>query len=217
MPELPQPPVPPLLGEYPAVVEPALREMPPFQGLEVSEARAVPVEEGDDRGFAELAARAREVAFADARVGERLGDRRYAVIGVARLDEKRARDVRLVLVVYCYDDGLAYEVNLAERDGELTVRDVTTADYQPALSDEEVEEAIQLAGGHRQVIDRLRPDYAAHALLTSAVELGDEYYGRRRVSVVFGPPDERLPRVHAVVDLGSRNLVWVAGREGEQS
>jgi hypothetical protein len=217
VPELPRPPVPPLLGEHPAVVEPALREMPPFQGLEVSDARAVDVDEGDDRAFAELAARAREAAFADARVRERLGDRRHAVIGVARSDEKRARTVRLVLVVYCYDDGLAYEVGLAEQDGELAVRDVTTADYQPALSDEEVEEAIQLAGGHRQVVDRLQPGYEAHTLLTSAVEPGDEHYGRRRVSVVFGPPDERLPRVHAVVDLGSRNLVWVAGREGEQS
>ena len=52
-------------------------------------------------------------AFADARVRERLGDRRYAVIGVARSDEKRAREVWLVLVVYCYDDGQAPDEDIA--------------------------------------------------------------------------------------------------------
>jgi hypothetical protein len=215
--ELPRPPVPPLLGEHPAVVEPALREMPPFQGVEVSEARPVDIRDGDERAFAELAARAREVALADARVRESLGDRRYAVIGVTRADAKRIREARLTLVIHCYDDGLTYEVGLDERDGEPVVRDVSTSDYQPALSDEEVEEAIGLARGHRMVVDRLEEGFAAHTLLTSAVEPGDEHHGRRRVSVVFGPPDERLPRVHAVVDLGSRNLVWVAERTGDPS
>ena len=214
--EVPIPPVLPVLGEYPATIEPPLLELPEFRGVEVGRPEPVDLDQVDESQWAELDREAREVALADERVRDVLADRRYSVIGVGRLDRKQSREERVVLVAYCYDDGLAYEVLLSRESDGLTVRDVSSADYQPAPSDEEVEQAIKLASSHRLVADRLQPDFEAHALLTSGVEPGDEHYGRRRFSVVFGPSDERLPRVHSVVDLGSEELVWVHTNRGTQ-
>jgi hypothetical protein len=134
--------------------------------------------------------------------------------GLGELDVERVEGEELGEV--CYDDGLAYEVALAEaRAGGLVVRDIVDRDYQPALADEEVETAIQLARDHRLVASHLRPEFDADTILASAVEPGDEHHGLRRVAVVFGYPDERLPRVHALVDLTSSRLVSVHIREDE--
>ncbi|MGH3519129.1 MAG: hypothetical protein ACRDQ7_17255 [Haloechinothrix sp.] len=215
MTEIPKPPTVPVVGEYPAIVEPGLRDMPEFRGIEVSESRPVEVELADEREWADLTRRAHEVAFADERVREALEGRRHSVIGLSRREDKRERRHTLALVAYSYDDGLTYEVLLGTED-DLAVSGIVAVQVQPAPSDEEVETAIRLARGDRRVEHHLEADFDAHALLTSDVAPGDEHYGRRRFSVVFGYPDDRLPRVHAVVDLGSEELVWVHCRAGEQ-
>lgn len=55
----------------------------------------------------------------------------------------------------------------------------------------------------------LEEGFEAHALLVSDVEQGDENHGRRRFSVVFGPADERLPRIQVIVDLVTQDVVGV--------
>ena len=73
--------------------------------------------------------------------------------------------------------------------------------------DEEIERAIRLAreraGAH------LDDGWTANALLASGVGVGERYYGQRRLVVVFGPADERLPRVRALVDLARNEVVGV--------
>lgn len=214
MPEIPKPPTVPVVGEYPAIVEPALRDLPDFLGIEVSKPQPAPVELVDER-WEHLTRRAHEVAFADERVRELLGARRHTVIGLSRRDDKEADRQPLVLLAYCYDDGRSYEVQLGTED-DLGVRDIAAVDAHVGPSDEEINAAIQLAQRDDRVNHHLQPDFDAHALLISDVAPGDEHYGHRRFSVVFGYPYDRLPRVHAAVDLGSEEVLWVHCRAGEQ-
>lgn len=215
--EISLPPIAPVLGEQPAIIEPALRDLPAFSGMEVSNPVRFEVEDVDDGEWLVLERQAVEVAFADDRVRRALADRHHTVIGTSRMTGKDGQDWALTLVAFCYDDGLTYEVAMRAESGRLAVVDVTTTSNQPAPTAEETDAAVRIAKSHHLVVDRLRPGYEAHALLVSAVEPGDEHYGRRRFSVVIGPEDERLPRIHAVVDLGSEKLVWVHGREVEES
>lgn len=209
MKELPRPPSVPVVGEHPAVIEPALRDLPEFRAeIAVGEAEPVKVRRVKD-DWARLEAAALEAAQTDERFRELVADRAHTLIGVSRLDRKRAKPRELVLVAYCHDDGLSYETRLREEGDGLRVRSVRASSHHPAPSDAEVEQALALASGHRLVRDRLDEGYDGHVLCVSDVEPGDENHGRRRFSVVFGPADERLPRIHAVVDLGSERLLWV--------
>lgn len=213
--KLPPPGREPLRAEAPAVIEPPLRDIPEFDGLEVdggfepfeSERLRAPVDQ-------ELARRVREVSFADERVQRALGEARHVVIGVSRrVDDKDRRTTATLLVAYRYDDERAVEVWLDGEDGELQVADVVEADYQPAPADEEVERAIELARGHRRLAGAIADDHEATVILASDVGPGDEHYGRRRFVVGFGPPDERAPRIRALVDLGAGEVLGVDLRE----
>lgn len=207
--ELPHPPSVPVVGEHPAVIEPALRDLPEFRAeTPVGDAEPVKVRRTED-DWAQLVASALEVANTDERFRELVADRSHTVIGVSRLDRKRRKARELVLLAYCHDDGLSYETRLREEDDALRVRSVRATSHHPAPSDAEVEQALALVSGHRLVRDRLDEGYDGHVLCVSDVEPGDEHHGRRRFSVVFGPADERLPHIHAVVDLGSERLLWV--------
>jgi hypothetical protein len=214
--EIPTPPVVPVVGEHPAIVEPPLRELPEFRGVEVSDAEPVEADWTDEPEWRELSARIREVALSDDRVRQAFADRRHVVIGVTARSVKRARAASYQLVAFGYEDGLAYEVTVIDGEDGLAVRDVTSADYQPAPADEEIEAAVALARGNPRIADRIEPRYEAQALLVSAVDVGDEHHGRRRFSVVFGPADERLPRIHSIVDLTTEELVSVHIDNGGQ-
>src|SRR5688572_33291864 len=93
---LPRPPrVPPALQEFPAVVEPALRDIddPPetlIEGFELVESQsprvAVPA-------TTEMADIFREAVFADERIQRLLVDKRHAVLGASRLLDDKEREV----------------------------------------------------------------------------------------------------------------------------
>jgi hypothetical protein len=208
---LPRPPrVPPTLQEFPAVVEPALRDIddPPettIEGFELVESQRAALPDAT-----ELVDTCREAAFADDRVRNFLADKRYRVLGASRLvDDKERETPASLLLVYSYTDEQTYRVWLAGEGGDLRVQDVEELDQQPPASDEEMEHAIQIASGASDVESHLVDGYEATALLASSVEPGDRHYGHRRVVVGFGPPDERLPRVRVLVDLGTEEVLAV--------
>jgi hypothetical protein len=219
--KLPRPPSVVARREFPAVIEPALRDIP--ENLEPEIESGFKVVEGERHDLAaegRLVGAARDVALADERVQSVLGDGRFAVIGVSRrLDDKERREALTVLVAYRYGDGRAVEVTLSG-DEELRVADVQEVDYQPPPSDEELERAIALARGGRGVAELLADGWEATVILTSDVEVGDRHYGRRRFIVGFGPADERQPRLRALVDLGSERTIAVdvasVERNGEE-
>jgi hypothetical protein len=210
---LPRPPrVPPALQEFPAVVEPPLRDIddPPetlIEGFELVESQsprvAVPA-------TTEMADPFREAVFADERIQRLLVDKRHAVLGASRLLDDKEREVPAsLLLLYSYTDERTYRVWLEGEGGDVRVRDIEELDQQPPASEEEIQRAIDIARTADDVESRLAEGFEATALLASSVEPGDRHYGRRRVAVGFGPPDERLPRVRVLVDLGTEEVLAV--------
>jgi hypothetical protein len=197
-----------------------LRDIPEFPGPDIeSDAEPVDVERAGDREQEELLSLAQKAALADERVQRLLGEGRHSVIGVSlRADDKeRHEPPRAVLVAYRYDEEQAVEVWLdVGGRGDVSVADVVEVDYQPPPSDEEIERAVEIARGGRGVAERLEDDFEATAILASDVEPGDRHHGRRRFAVGFGPPDERMPRVRALVDLGADAVLAVYASEEER-
>jgi hypothetical protein len=198
------------LQEFPAIVEPALRDIPepPDSGIEGWE--LVDTERVALPSATEVVQVTREVALADDRVRRLVADKRYVVLGASRLsDDKERESPTSVLLMYNYTDEQTYRVWLSDEDGDLRVRDVEEIDEQPQASDEEIERAIGIAREADSVRRHLGEGFEANALLASAVEPGDRHYGRRRIVVGFGPADERLPRVRVLVDLSAEKVLAV--------
>jgi hypothetical protein len=209
---LPRPPRVLARQEFPAVIEPPLRDIPESAEPDIEGGFTVLQTERHDLDAQDRLLRvAREVALADERVQSVLGDRRFVVIGVSRrLDDKERREPVSVLLAYCYDDGRSVEVTLVGQEAdEVRVSDLQEVDYQPPPADEELERAIALARGARGVPEQLSDGWEATAILASDVAPGDLHYGRRRFVVGFGPADERLPRIRALVDLSAERVVGV--------
>jgi hypothetical protein len=198
--------------EFPAVIEPPLRDIPESPDPNIEGGSTVLHDGRHDLAAQDRLLRAaREVALADERVQTVLGDRRFVVIGVSRrVDDKERREPVSVLLAYRYDDGRSVEVTLVGEEAEdVRVSDVQEVDYQPPPADDELERAIALARGARGVPEQLANGWEAAAILASDVARGDLHYGRRRFVVGFGPADERLPRIRALVDIGTERVVRV--------
>jgi hypothetical protein len=213
------PPRPPKLRaphEFPPVIEPRLRDMPPYPGPEIEggfelvESEAI---EGLD--WDGLARRAQEVAEADERVRERLADHRVAALGASVRGDVRGdgkedrRSVPVFVLFYDYDANLTVEVELVAEGDDIAVVGVEDVDYQPAPSDDEIERAIALVSDDRRVAGRLTRDLTPRTILVSDVDKGDRHYGTRRIEVAFGLPTERLPRLRTLVDLSAEKVLGV--------
>ncbi len=199
---LPPPPDRPGLPELPPVVHPALRELP------APAAGEVPVEVLADAHHPDRAAREPDilaVLLADERVRGALRGHRYAYLGAGPVDDHKGAEAQVRALLYDYTAGRPLEITL--RGDGPSVAAVGEGTGQPALSGAEAERAVALARAHPGVAGRLGPGDVPMVLLTSDVGEGDRHHGRRRAYVGFGPPDERLPRVRVIVDLGEERVV----------
>lgn len=203
---LPRPPAPSPLAEPSAIVEPHLRGMPPPPGAEITDYEIVAGERTTLRSEESYLVRARDAAMQDEKARAVLSGEPVVVLGAAELVDQKSREYTpTVLIAYDYAIARSYEIAL-DSDGEtLRVSDVRESDTQPSPSDAEIERAIGLARG--QADQYLERDWTANALLASGVSPGDRYFGRRLLVVVFGPADERLPRVRCLVDLSSGDVL----------
>jgi hypothetical protein len=197
-----------LLG-FPPIIKPDLRDIPEYDGpfvdseAEVVESDPVP----GQRDFEQMRRSAEEAALNDERVQQHLRNRRYEVIGLSLTEKtKRSASLTPVLIIYVYDDNTTLEVTL-DGDDATEVKDVVVADYQPAPTDAEIERAVRITRGHRGVADNLHEGFEEMAILASAVDPGDQFHGRRCFAVGFGPADERLPRIRALVDLSRERVL----------
>ncbi len=200
--------------EVPApLIEPPLREMPEWPGAPLErEPEPLEVEPGEEiDGFL---AQAQEAAQADRRVREHLGGSRSVWIGASALHAKDEDGPSAVAVAFDYDRHVAVEVRLAGKEGGLEVIDVADAPYHPAPSDEEIARATEMARGDRRVAEQLSEELESTAILVSDVEQGDRHYGSRRIEIGFGRPDERLPLIRALVDLGAERVLGVHSENG---
>ncbi|GAA2718156.1 MULTISPECIES: hypothetical protein [Streptomyces] len=204
------PPARPGLPEFPAVVEPAIEDIPapppaPAPAEPVAWQRlAVPSAE-------ELLDRAVPAILADHGARSALDGHRYVFLGAARLaDAKAPAAPGLFVLAYDYTDERALEFTLADGDPPLLLAMAESA-AQPALSPAEADRAVAIARAHSEAARRALQDSVPMVLLTSDVREGDEHHGRRRAYVGFGSPARRMPDVRLVVDLGEERVLGTGG------
>ncbi len=196
-------------GVYmPAPLEAPLRGMPDWPGPPLEhEPEVFEVEVSEQLG--ELLIRAQALVEGDERVREHFGGRRHVWVGASALDPKGERRASALVVAFDYERNVAVEVEVHGEGDALSVIDVNEAAYHPAPSDEEIERATGLAREDRRVAGHLAEELEASALLVSDVEQGDRHYGTRRIEIDFCDPEERLPRVRALVDLAQERVLGV--------
>ncbi len=203
--ELPPPPEPARLLEPAAIVEPRLQDMPPPPTPDISEWELVTTERYAPPSLEPLMARARDAAVRDERVEALLRGERVVVLGAAQQLDRKSDGPATVIVAYDYERARSIEIELTGPEEAMQVAHVAESEHQPSLSDDEIDRAIRIA--RTRAGEHVQSDWPANALLTSSVSAGDRYFGRRLVVVVFGPADERLPRVRCLVDLGREETV----------
>jgi hypothetical protein len=196
-------------GVYmPAPLEAPLRGMPEWPGPPLEHEPEVFEAEVSEE-FGALLSRAQALVEGDERVREHFGERRYEWLGASVLDPKGEHPASVLVVAFDYERNVAVEVELHGEGDALRVIDVNEAAYHPAPSDGEVDRAIGLAREDRRVAGHLAEELEASALLVSDVEQGDRHYGTRRIEIDFCDPEERLPRVRAIVDLARERVLGV--------
>lgn len=208
------PPDRPRLPEFPATVEPAIRDIP-GPGPEPGPAGPVVCERAAAPTGEELLSRVSPVLTTDDRIRAALAGRRYALLGASALTDDKHRATPAILVLaYDYTGGRTLEITLDD-GAPPTVTGLVESPAQPGLSDAEIARAVTLARTHPEVARRATADCVPMVLLTSDVAEGDEHHGHRRAYVGFSLPDERLPRVRVIVDLGEERVLG-AGGDGDE-
>ena len=206
--QVPRPPKLRRVYEPAPSIHPPLRGMPDWPGPPLDKEPETFEPELTER-YADLAARALEAAQSDERVREHLGDRRHEWLG-ASVREDKEREVPLALAVaFDYDRNVAVEVVLEGTAESLRVASVEDAAYHPPPSDGEVRRATEMARADRRVTGRISDDLESTAILVSDVEQGDRHHGTRRIEIGFSHPEERLPRIRALVDLTEDRVLGV--------
>ncbi|GGR37840.1 hypothetical protein GCM10010219_48560 [Streptomyces netropsis] len=195
-------------------MEPAIRDIPD-PGPAPGQAEPMVCERAVAPTSEELLSRVVPVLTADDRVRTALDGRRYALLGASALTDDKDRATPAILVLaHDYTGGRTLEITLDD-GAPPTVVGMVESSARPGLSDAEIERAVTLARAHPEVARRATADCVPMVLLTSDVAEGDEHHGHRRAYVGFGPPDERLPRVRVVVDLGEERVLG-AGGDGDE-
>lgn len=206
---LPPPRIRPFTENWP-VIEPPFRDQRPPYEQEAEEWEAVessPIPEDELMVLSdELQARVRRAALQDERVRELVVDKRTVVIGASLRESKDPEQpATIVFVLYSYDDNQAIEVWLEGDDMEVT--EVSTANYQPALLQEEIERALELARRHENLAGRLSDELVGMAIQVTVDDPLDPRYNHRLFDIRFGCADERLPRYQALVDLSTEEVI----------
>jgi hypothetical protein len=210
--QLPSPPaLPQGLAEFLPIIEPRLSDIPEAADLPDLQRDLFQSDRAEEQIDDEVIRQAISNALENDRVVSLLGNGRFRLIGVSQLADAKGRDgQKLLVVIYSYHNDHAIEVETdLNRDGPI-VAAVRRADYQPAPTEEEIEEAVEIARANERVEKWASQDLEPSAILTSAVDEGDPFHGRRLFIIGFGRPDERSPRIRAVVDISRERLISVS-------
>lgn len=206
---LPSPPDLQIFGEFPAIIEPPLRDMQPFpdQGMIEQWEPFVSLPK-DELLTSEFVARLREIAISNEQVYQLLGNKNFVEIGASVLETRRKPEATKILYVfYNYDDNQKIEV-FFDRSGER-VTEFTVSHAQPAPTPEEIDQVIALAANDERLAQFLGEGEQGGAILVEPEDLESRLVGHRIFDVRFGLPDERLPRYCALVDLSNREVLKV--------
>lgn len=207
---LPPPPGFTRHSDRPPILEPGLKDSgrpADFEGI-VEQYDEFEIHLEKDPITPELIRKAQSAVFANSKINQLLTNNRHMPIGLSIVDEKSQNDehqtISLLFVIYDYTDDKVLEVFL-DQDGN-TVNEIKESYYQPAPTNEEIEEAIKLAMNDTRIAGSRIEDMERNAILVT--DINDSKNSRHRIlDVRFYYSDERLARYMALVDLSSQIVV----------
>ncbi|MFF8835614.1 hypothetical protein [Streptomyces sp. NPDC015130] len=185
-------------------IEPPFIDVPDFsQYLTPADISPVEYESIEPRTNDERRRQAVDVALASDRTTGRLDGKRYAVLEVGTRSVDRQVEHPLV-IIYNYTDDEVVEVTVDQV--RRAVHDVTVDRYQPALTDPELSQALELAGDAGQLTEADVDVATGVGLIVEDVNIRSPRYGHRLVDLRFGPENQYLPTAFAIVDLSDREV-----------
>jgi hypothetical protein len=182
---------PPLVDQDPPDGREDIERLEPFESTPLED--ELTREEGD---------RARQIALEEPRVRELLGGDRVTDFGAALVKGKDEGQPDLLRYQFFSCDTLR-SVQIVFGRSTLAVLEVTSAEGQPAPLPEEVDRAISLAAAELAV-DR---GLIGQAIFITREDPNDPLFRHRLADVRFGKPEERRPRLRALVDLCDERVV----------
>jgi len=150
-------------------------------------------------------------ALATTELRERLMRTRWTLVGGAVRADAKEGEGHLLVVVYDYTHDVAVEARVDPATGKLL--NVSEAVYQPPSADAEIAKATELAQADQRITAHV-PDLTVMAIPLDPEASGVAGSNHRVIEILFGCPQERLPRYRAVVDLSAERVVWAGGTEG---
>jgi hypothetical protein len=196
---LPSPPEMLSRGSPHPTYEPALVDQePPGEREDVEDFEifsSTPLEEELTR---DEASRAREAALGHGRVRELIGEPAPTDFGGSLVKAKSAAEPDLIRYSFFSCDTHRSAEVLLDRNS-LDVLEVTAIDGQPAPMPEEVDRAVALAAAELGI--DAASELVGRAIFVTRDDAADPLSGHRLADVRFGRPDERRPRVFALVDV----------------
>jgi hypothetical protein len=206
-------------GVFPTIFDPPISDLPPQPGPFVYKTDSSLGELVGCKYPEDVLKRAQDAALYSEQVQKFLqGNKRYAPIGVDVVRDPNVDKTTFALarlVIYNYTDDLALEVRINLNDFQIT--SVTRSRYQPPLSPQELDHAIELATSDNRIAGWLTPEIAASAILANKEDDLDRL--QREVLVLFGSPNARSSQFWCLVDLSDdtiREVGQVPDTEGDQ-
>jgi hypothetical protein len=142
-------------------------------------------------------------------VKELLQNKDFLFIGTSKIDVKPEKDNQeksyLLSVIYNYTDNITIEV-YHDIDLEKIIK-IEQSHYQPAPTQEEIKQAIEIAKMDNFIKDKISDDMNSGAILVGDIDKDSEYYNHRILDVRFGHIHERLPSYQALIDISTKNVI----------
>jgi hypothetical protein len=194
------------LHEFPPVIEPAIKELPPFVPRDVvmldDEALNV-VHEIRPHIEEEVIARIHEMAAKSKEFQKLISPKRHVIIGISKLEPKK-KPISYVLVAYNYEDNHAVEMTFSQN---LKVEKLSREDYQPAPTNEEVERAVHLARKDERICSFVNDEMVGGGILVEPNRKNDVSQDKRLIDIRIGYANERLGVCRALVNLATDTVI----------
>jgi hypothetical protein len=203
-------------GMFPAPFEPPLRGISTQPGPFIQKTNISP---GELLGYAvseEFFNRAKDAVIADEQVRPHLINKNYGLVSIQVVrgpNDSKQEPTLARLVIYNYTDDLTLDVYFSFHD--LRVTSVKEARYQPPLSPQELNHAIQIAKGDEKITEWLTPHLTATGIQVTEPRT-DQEGPYRQVMVLLGAAEDSSARFWCLVNL-SKGTVCQVGKVIERA
>jgi hypothetical protein len=202
--QIPEPPELPRRGApWPTTTPPLVDQDPPDWQEDVDQWEPFSSDPVDIVISPDESDQARQTALDDDRVREILGDGPVIDSGASAVEGK-SDDEPALLRYRLFSCGTLRAVDVLLDRATMAVLEVTSPDGQPAPLPDEIDRAVALAAAQLGIDPA---DLVGQAIFVTREDPGDPLFRHRLADVRFGRPDERRPRLRALVDICDESVL----------